>query len=189
MTASVTLDAPALRERLAAPAPPRLIDVRTPAEFGTAHIPGAHNVPLALLREHRAELVAHLGEDPVLICRSGPRAEQAGRALAEVGVTGAQVLTGGMTSWEAAGGDVRRGRQVWDLDRQVRFTAGLLVLIGLVAGLFVPVLVWFSAFIGGALVLTALLDICPMASALAVMPWNRGETPVDIDRVLADLAD
>ena len=35
---------------------PRLLDVRTPAEFQTAHIPGAHNVPLDVVRERRAEI-------------------------------------------------------------------------------------------------------------------------------------
>jgi rhodanese-related sulfurtransferase len=187
MTASVNLDAAALRERLGSAEPPRLIDVRTPAEFETAHIPGAHNVPLDLLREHPDELSRHLGPDPVLVCRSGQRAEQAGRVLAGTGVTGAQVLSRGMTGWEAAGGEVRRGRQVWELDRQVRFTAGLLVLIGLLGSLLVPGLQWFSGLIGAALVVTALLGICPMAAGLAKMPWNRGDTPLDVDQVVARL--
>ena len=39
-----------LRERLNSVAPPRLLDVRTPAEFQTAHIPGAYNVPLDIVR-------------------------------------------------------------------------------------------------------------------------------------------
>lgn len=188
MSASLNLDAAALRERLAAPAPPRLIDVRTPAEFETAHIPGAHNVPLDLLRAHRDEVGPHIGADPVLVCRSGARAEQAGRVLAAAGVTGAQVLAGGMTDWEATGGEVRRGRQRWDLDRQVRFTAGVLVLIGLLGSLVTPGLQWFSVLIAGALVVTALLGICPMATALSKMPWNRGETPVEVHRVVAELA-
>jgi rhodanese-related sulfurtransferase len=187
MTAAVTVDPAQLRERLAAADPPRMIDVRTPAEFESAHIPGAHNVPLDLLRAHTDELGAHLGPEPVLICKSGQRADQAEKVLAAGGVSGARVLTGGMDGWRAAGGEVRRGRQTWELDRQVRFTAGLLVLIGLLASLLVPALVWFSAFIGVMLVITAALGICPMATGLATMPWNRGTVPVDVDRALADL--
>jgi len=49
---------------------PRLLDVRTPAESGTAHIPGAYDVPLDLLREHRDELLTHLDEDVVLVWKS-----------------------------------------------------------------------------------------------------------------------
>lgn len=80
------LEAPALQRLLDAGddlAKPRLIDVRTPGEFETVHIPGSYSVPLDLLREHRAELRAHLGEQVVLICRSGQRAAQAEQALAD----------------------------------------------------------------------------------------------------------
>jgi rhodanese-related sulfurtransferase len=187
MTASVKVDYAALREQLDAVDPPRLIDVRTPAEFETAHIPGAHNVPLDVLRAHADELGEHLGPDCVLVCRSGQRAGQAERVLAGAGAGGARVLAGGMNGWEAGGGEVRRGRATWELDRQVRFTAGVLVLLGLAGSLLVPALVWFSAFIATMLVITAALGICPMATGLSKMPWNRGAAPVDVHRVLADL--
>jgi hypothetical protein len=39
---------------------PRVLDVRTPAEFRRVHISGSDNVPLDLLREHRGELSRHL---------------------------------------------------------------------------------------------------------------------------------
>jgi len=172
-----------LRDRMASPDRPRVVDVRTPAEFESAHIPGSVNVPLDLLRAHTAELGAPIGPDPVLVCAAGSRAEQAARLL-----PGARVLARGMVGWEAAGGEVDRGRQTWAMDRQVRFTAGVLVLLGLLGSLVVPGLQWFSALIGGALVLTALLGVCPMADALARMPWNRGTTPVDVERVASALA-
>jgi rhodanese-related sulfurtransferase len=188
MTASAPLDAADLRDRLAGDRPPRLVDVRTPAEFATARIPGAVNVPLDLLRERPAELARLIGPGAVLVCRSGPRAEQARRVLAGAGATGAHVLHDGVAGWEAAGGELRPGRRTWELDRQVRFTAGLLVLLGLLGSLLVPGLQWFSALIGGALVATALLGVCPMATLLARMPWNRGPALVDLDRVAAELA-
>jgi len=187
MTVPAHVDAVDLRERLASPDRPRLVDVRTPAEFETAHIPGAVNVPIDLLRAHPADLSASIGPDAVLVCATGPRAEQAGRVLAGAGVPGARVLARGMTGWEASGGEVERGRRTWAMDRQVRFTAGVLVLIGLLGSLVVPGLQWFSALIAGALVLTALLDICPMAAGLARMPWNRGAAPVDLDRATTAL--
>jgi rhodanese-related sulfurtransferase len=40
------VDPSTLREWLDRPGAPRVIDVRTPAEFETAHIPGSDNVPL-----------------------------------------------------------------------------------------------------------------------------------------------
>lgn len=164
------LDAAALRERLASAAPPVVVDVRTPAEFAGEHIPGSRNVPLDRLHARRADVPG----DAVLVCRSGPRAEEAQRLLG-----GTQpVLTGGMAAWTATGGPVERtGRTVWDMDRQVRFTAGVLVLIGLLGYLVVPALLWFSALIATLLVLTALLGICPMAQLLGRMPWNRVPSP------------
>ena len=45
-----------LMAALAAGTAPRVLDVRTPAEFETVHIPGSYNVPLDNLREHREEL-------------------------------------------------------------------------------------------------------------------------------------
>jgi 3-mercaptopyruvate sulfurtransferase SseA len=70
-TPTLSLDAVTLRTRLSGPEAPRMLDVRTPAEFETAHIPGSYNVPLETLREHRAELLGHLDEQVVLVCRSG----------------------------------------------------------------------------------------------------------------------
>ncbi len=50
-----------------------LIDVRTPAEFSAAHIPGSYNVPFDQLPEHADLLRAVSGDPVVLICRSGSR--------------------------------------------------------------------------------------------------------------------
>ena len=50
-----TTDVAALREPSAS-GRVRVLDVRTPAELETLHIPGAHTVPLDTCREHRWEL-------------------------------------------------------------------------------------------------------------------------------------
>lgn len=74
------VDAAELREWLQASTPVRVLDVRTPAEFESVHIPDSYNVPLDTLREHREEIAHHLDADVVLVCRSGARAERAERA-------------------------------------------------------------------------------------------------------------
>lgn len=117
---------------------PRILDVRTPGEFRTVHIPGACNVPLATLREHRNELLTHLDEDVILVCRSGTRAAQAEKALAEAGLPNLRVLEGGINAWEMAGAPANRGADRWDMERQVRLVAGSIVLATGVVGLFVP---------------------------------------------------
>ncbi|QYX75245.1 rhodanese-like domain-containing protein [Streptomyces akebiae] len=180
------LDPTALRHLTGNGDAPRLLDVRTPGEFRTAHIPGSYNVPLDTLREHRAELLHHLDEDVVLICRSGARAAQAEEALAEAGLPNLRVLDGGVTAWEAAGGALTRGPDRWDLERQIRLVAGLLVLVTGVAGLFLPGLHLIGTAVGAGLTIAALTNTCAMGMLLAKLPYNRGPR-TDVDAVVAAL--
>ncbi|WP_128374860.1 rhodanese-like domain-containing protein [Streptomyces cavernae] len=182
------LDPAALRDLIRDGKGPRLLDVRTPGEFRTAHIPGSYNVPLDTLREHRAELLHHLDEDVVLICRSGARAAQAEQALAEAGLPNLRVLDGGVTAWETGGGSLTRGPERWDLERQVRLVAGTLVLVSGVAGLFLPGLHLIGTAVGAGLAVAALTNTCAMGMLLAKLPYNRGPR-ADRDTVVAALRD
>ncbi|HSE08739.1 MAG TPA: rhodanese-like domain-containing protein [Nocardioidaceae bacterium] len=188
-TESPRLDPLTLQERLNAEGAPRVLDVRTPAEFETSHIPGSYNVPLDSLREHRDELRRHLDEDVVLVCRSGARAAQAEKALAEVGLPGLRVLEGGMVAWESAGAPVNRGKQTWELERQVRLVAGGLVLSSILGSTIVPELKWVAGFVGGGLTFAALSNTCAMGLLLAKMPWNKKGASCDMDRVVKALAE
>ncbi|HSE55240.1 MAG TPA: rhodanese-like domain-containing protein [Nocardioidaceae bacterium] len=178
-----------LQERLSSEDAPRVLDVRTPAEFETAHIPGSYNVPLDNLREHRAELRAHLDEDVVLVCRTGGRAEQAEKALAEVGLPGLRVLEGGMVAWESNGAPVNRGKQTWELERQVRLVAGSIVLSSVLGSIVVPELKWVAGGVGAGLMFAALSNTCAMGMLLAKMPWNRRGESCDMDGVVKALAE
>ncbi len=71
-----------------------VIDVRTPAEFETAHIAGSCNVPLNLLAEHASHIAARLDRKVVLVCQSGARASQARQRLAGVGGQDLHILQG-----------------------------------------------------------------------------------------------
>ena len=181
------LDPEALRGWLSQDRPPRIIDVRTPAEFESVHIPGSYNVPLPLLQEHRAELVEHLDE-VVLVCRSGQRAGHAERSLAGAGQPGVQILDGGIAAWQAAGGPVNRGRPRWDLERQVRLVAGGIVLLSVLGSLLVPGLQWIAAAIGAGLVTAAATNSCLMGALLGRLPYNRGAAACDLDSVVGQLA-
>ncbi len=60
------------------------------------------------------------------------------------------------------------------MERQVRFTAGVVVLLGLVLGLLVhPAFQVLSAGIAGGLVFSAVTRTCGMAVALGKLPHNR----------------
>ncbi|MFG2561525.1 rhodanese-like domain-containing protein [Streptomyces sp. NPDC048496] len=185
---AAAIDSAALQRLIGEGRGPRLLDVRTPGEFRTVHIPGAYNVPMATLREHRAELLSHLDEDVVLVCRSGTRAAQAEAALAEAGLPNLRVLDGGMIAWETAGAPVNRGSDRWDMERQVRLVAGSIVLTTGLAGLLVPGIHLIGTAVGAGLTYAALSNSCAMGMLLAKLPYNRGPR-TDIRTVIAALRD
>lgn len=151
----------------------RLIDVRTPAEFEELSIEGAVLMPMDRLK---VEEVRALPGMRVLVCRSGRRAEQVRQKLVDAGVDEVEVLEGGVEAWEAAGYQVKRGKSVMSLERQVRVVAGSLVLLGVLLGMTVhPGFYGLSAFVGGGLVFAGLTDWCGMAMLLARAPWNQGD--------------
>ncbi|WP_027341516.1 rhodanese-like domain-containing protein [Hamadaea tsunoensis] len=183
---SPRLDPTALRDWLAEPRPPRVLDVRTPAEFETAHIPGSYNVPLDLLREHTAEIAGHLDRGIVLVCRSGQRAAQAEQALAGAGLPRVHLLDGGLVAWQRQAAPVTAGRARWAVERQVRLVAGGLVLLFVLGGLLVPGLQYAAAAIGAGLAVAALTDTCAMGMLLGRLPYNRGAS-CDLDGVVGRL--
>lgn len=186
MTPSATLDSTELRNLLESEAPLRLLDVRTPGEFENAHIPGAYNVPLDLLREHRDEIRHHLDQDVVLVCRSGQRSAQAEDSLRQAGLVNVYVLGGGMAEWEGKGFKVNRGAQKWELERQVRLVAGSVVLASILGSVAVPKMKWLAAGIGGGLTFAAVSNTCAMGMMLAKLPYNRGPA-CDAQSIVAQL--
>jgi rhodanese-related sulfurtransferase len=189
VTDPASVDAATLRDLLTTGRGVRILDVRTPGEFETAHIPGAYNVPLDLLREHRADLRAHLDDQVVLVCRSGARATQAGHTLAEVGLPNLKVLDGGMLAWERTDAPVNRGRARWDLERQVRLVAGIIVLASVLGSLLVPGLQWVAALLGAGLTVAALTNTCAMGMLLSKLPYNRGSASCDLTTIVGQLRD
>jgi len=75
----------------------RLVDVRTPGEFGGGHLPGAVNIPLDQVSARAAEL-KEAGRPVVLYCASGARSGQAKRILVGAGLADVHDL-GGMGRW------------------------------------------------------------------------------------------
>ncbi|OBI10172.1 rhodanese-like domain-containing protein [Mycobacterium scrofulaceum] len=178
-----------LRKLIESPQAPRVVDVRTPAEFETAHIAGSLNVPLDVLNQHGEEIARRLGQDDVvLVCRSGQRSTKAQALLRNAGLTSGRVLEKGITDWEGQGFAVDRGAQRWELERQVRLLAGSVVLSSVLGSVVVPRLKWVAAAIGGGLTFAALSNTCAMATALSKLPYNRGATS-DVDKVLSQLQD
>ena len=109
-----------------------LVDVRSPSEFATGHIPGAVSIPMDQIESR----VPDLDRDGpiVLVCQSGKRARMVAGLLEPCGKD-LLVLEGGTSAWVKAGHPtVASARTRWSLERQVRLGAGLLVLTGVITG-------------------------------------------------------
>lgn len=185
-TLDTRIDAATLEQMLAEDPRARVLDVRTPAEFESAHIPGSYNVPLDMLAGQVERLERELRTPVTLVCRTGARATQACDTLAAAGVSKLHILDGGIQAWDDGRRPVRRGRQRWDLERQVRLVAGSLVLLGVVGSVWLPGLKWLAGFVGAGLAFAALSNTCTMGMLLSKLPYNR-RVGGDVDRVVGDL--
>lgn len=158
----------------------QLVDVRSPSEFASGHIPGTVNIPMDQIEARLDDL---LPDTPVLlICQMGKRARMTASRL-EPCRPEIAVLEGGTNAWIQAGQPVVANVKTrWSLERQVRLGAGSLALMGTVLGLFVNLnWLYLSAFIGLGLMFVGLTDICPMAELLGRLPWNSSrqcKTPI-----------
>jgi rhodanese-related sulfurtransferase len=154
-----------------------VIDVRTPPEFASVHVPQARNLPLDGLDPKGLVEAGTLPSDqPVyVLCQSGQRATRAAEKFASQGYPNAVVVEGGTQGWVNASLPVTRGQSgVISLERQVRIGAGSLVLIGVLLGWFVnPAFFGLSAFVGAGLVFAGVTDWCGMGLLLAKAPWNK----------------
>jgi rhodanese-related sulfurtransferase len=152
----------------------KLIDVRTPAEFGEVHVDFARNVPLDSLDPAQFPHSGNGQPRLYVICRSGNRAAKACEKLMAAGHGSVINVEGGTQAWIDAGLPVVRGRKAMSLERQVRIAAGMFVLLGLLLGWFVhPWFLGLAAFVGAGLVFSGVTDTCGMGMLLARMPWNR----------------
>jgi rhodanese-related sulfurtransferase len=185
--AATAITSTELRDRIASPAAVQILDVRTPAEFETAHIHASYNVPLDVLDKHGPDVASRLdgAHDVIIVCRSGQRSAKAAELLHHAGLTGGLVLEKGIADWEGNGYPVERGVQRWEIERQVRLVAGSIVLSAVLGSTVFPRLKWLAAAIGAGLTYAAVSDTCAMGTALAKLPYNRGA--LDTELLLAQL--
>jgi rhodanese-related sulfurtransferase len=84
-----------------------VLDVRTPEEFASGHVPGAVNIPYDQVVSRLAEIPKD--KEVVLYCRSGRRAGLAAVELEKAGYEDLQLMQGDMPAWEKAGLPVECG--------------------------------------------------------------------------------
>jgi rhodanese-related sulfurtransferase len=93
-----------LQHRLAARVPLVIVDVRQPEEFTAApgHLPGAVNMPLGDLAQHRSDLTARK-QPIVVVCKTDRRSARAATELLAAGLRDITVLRGGTDGWHRQG--------------------------------------------------------------------------------------
>jgi len=155
-----------------------LVDVRTPAEVRNDALETIIAMPLDQLDAQTLNALVdkqHSGKKEVyLICQSGKRAQIAAEKLAGHIPQEIIVVEGGMTAIREAQGIQSPVSGVMSIERQVRLTAGILVVIGVLAG-YVLETGWFllSGLVGAGLIYAAITDTCAMGLVMAKTPWNR----------------
>jgi rhodanese-related sulfurtransferase len=90
-----------LARRLREPEPPRVLDVRRPAEWGGGHIRSAVHIPLSALERETRTLAAD--ESVATVCAGGYRSSIAASILERKGFRRVTNVVGGMAAWEQAG--------------------------------------------------------------------------------------
>jgi rhodanese-related sulfurtransferase len=93
-----TITVAELKAKRDAGTPLRLIDVREPSEYQTAHIKGAELKPLGQIAQWSAQL-PDKDEEIVLHCHHGMRSDRACQYLAAQGFTNVHNLSGGIDDW------------------------------------------------------------------------------------------
>lgn len=88
-----------------------VIDVRTPSEFETGHVPASINIPRDKLSERAGELAKFKGRPMIVNCASGARAGGACSELRKLGFEQVFRLSGGMGSWLQAGLPMTKGKK------------------------------------------------------------------------------
>src|SRR5215472_11027537 len=76
--------------------PVQLIDICSPTEYASGHVPGAINIPMEQIRARIADL--RIGLPVVLICKSGQRATATAQLL-KASCPDVLVLDGGTRAW------------------------------------------------------------------------------------------
>ncbi len=98
-----------LAGRLETPESPRIIDVRSGAEYRHGHIPGALHVSLFWLGLRLGRMPSDRAAHYVLVCEHGPRAQLAQTLLERRGYTRTELLEGHMHAWKKRGLPLERG--------------------------------------------------------------------------------
>lgn len=76
-----------------------IIDVRESSQYKSFHLPGAINIPVAMVSSSLESLQKYKEKDVVVVCQSGMSSLSAAVSLKRAGLNKVYTLKGGMVSW------------------------------------------------------------------------------------------
>lgn len=80
-----------------------ILDVRSPDEYDSGHIPGSINIGHKEISSHLHDLEPHKAKNVVVYCEIGVRARMAQNTLARAGFANVYHLKGDMAAWRETG--------------------------------------------------------------------------------------
>jgi rhodanese-related sulfurtransferase len=113
---SPAMTAADVKAKLGTPQAPLIVDLRTPPEFGIAHLPGAVNVPLSELEKRLDEVRPAKGRDLLIYCLNGNRTRQAEPILYSNDIDDFYHLEGSLEGWLKDSYPIEKGginRKTW----------------------------------------------------------------------------
>jgi len=161
-----------------------LVDVREADEHARERIQGAQLAPLSTFNPGQVRAMVKPGQRLVMHCKSGRRASDAARMMAEFASGGLAIssMTGGIEGWKAENFPVVLNKIVSKVSvmRQVQIVIGLGVLVGAALAWFVhPAFIAIPAFFGAGLTFAGVSGTCALASIIGKMPWNKFTSGAD----------
>ena len=165
-----------------------LVDVREADEHARERIQGAQLAPLSTFNPGQVRAMVKPGQRLVMHCKSGRRASDAARMMAEFASAGLAIssMTGGIEGWKAEKFPVVLNKTVSKISvmRQVQIVIGLGVLVGAALAWFVhPAFIAIPAFFGAGLTFAGVSGTCALASIIGKMPWNKFTSGADSCRI------
>lgn len=153
-----------------------ILDVRTPVEQAEKSLALSHwRVPVDKLNPKQFAKEHHIDGKKTLniVCKTGRHAALATEKFEKAGFKNVAVVKGGIERATTQGLEMIETATM-SMERQIRLTAGIIVVLGLLSGFFITP--WFYLivlFMGAGLIFSGLTGECGLGVLLAHLPWNK----------------
>lgn len=150
-----------------------IIDVRETDEYNRERIHSAECMPLSSFDISKFNDIAD--KKIIIHCQSGNRTRNYQTVFENLPNKEVYILEGGITAWKNSGGKtITNTKAPLPIMRQVQIIVGFMVVLGVILGATVsPWWTLLSAFFGAGLLFAGLTGTCGLASALALLPYNK----------------